>query len=181
MTAESLFEEFLEWSRKRLGYQALSPDEMQGIFLDPCAPHWVLSKVRQRQFGAFLHALSDLVPAESVLCLEGGSPDEEIRTFFENRRFEHPVQIEKGISWPKPECYHMPITRENIEGLALLTERHAFPEIAIHIHVYHGEKSLLEWHDIFSRSFYASKDIPEERIREFCKVLGNKYRESDAS
>ena len=83
-----------------------------------------------------------------------------------------------GTIWPRPECFHMQITRDNLEGLAEIAERHATPEVAVHLHVYKGSKVLLEWYDaFFDDPFYVSKDISEEKLREFCNTLGTKYEE----
>jgi hypothetical protein len=74
----------------------------------------------------------------------------------------------------------MKITRENLEGLAELSEHHAEPEIAIHIHVYKGNKVLLEWYDATSDPFRIAKEIGEEKVKEFCSKLGAEYTDLDA-
>jgi hypothetical protein len=74
----------------------------------------------------------------------------------------------------------MSITPRNLEGLADLAERHAFPELAIHLHVYKGTDMLLQWYDAGGRDpLLLSKQIPVERVREFCNRLGVEYRHVD--
>jgi hypothetical protein len=123
----------------------LFPDEQKGISLE--SPKWEISPTCD--MSAFLRALIDVIPKGSILYLEGGSPDKEIRSYLEARKAPNPIKVALGTIWPRPICYHIPITPENLNGLAELAERHATPEIADHLHIYKGSKVLLQWHDAF--------------------------------
>ncbi|MHC4105896.1 MAG: hypothetical protein ACYS18_07690 [Planctomycetota bacterium] len=157
---------------KVFGY--VPAEERKGIYLAD-RPCWEISGVKD--FPAMLKALCDLVPAGSVLYLEGGDPPKKIRLFLEARTATKTYKVEMGTIWPRPKCFHMQMTTENIKGLAELAEKCASPEIAIHLHVYKVGKMLLQWYDAFFDPLLVSKEIPETLIREFCDKLGAKYKE----
>jgi hypothetical protein len=93
------------------------------------------------------------------------------------------TKVAVGTIWPRPEVFHTSITPQNLEGLAELVGRHAFPELAFHVHVYKGTDVLLEWYDSHRPDLlFLSARIPVERVREFCNRLGVEYRDiSDES
>jgi len=162
---------FMSWLSRILG--CVPVEERRGISLGQAA-RWNVSCVKD--FPSFLRALGDLVPPGSILYLEGASPTEEIRSFLEERAAGETAKLAMGTIWPRPECFHVQITGENLEGLAELAGRHATPEVAVHLHVYKNTV-LLEWYDAFYAPFCISKEIPEGRVREFCARLGTKYEE----
>ncbi len=53
-------------------FNAVPAEERKGIHLDYRIPQWKLSKAKD--LPAFLRALADLAPADSMLYLEGGTP-----------------------------------------------------------------------------------------------------------
>ena len=163
----------MRWLSRLLRY--VPAEEREGIALRP--PAWEASCPRQQDLASFLRALDDLVPPGSVLYLEGGDPTPEIRSYLEERTADQTTRVALGTIWPRPQCFHMRATRDNLDGLAELAERHATPEIAVHLHVYKGDTVLLEWPDAFADPFRVSKEIPEDKVREFCARLGIKYEE----
>ena len=76
-----------------------------------------------------------------------------------------------GTAWPRPKVFHVPATPENLHSLSDLTKSCAFPELAIHLHVYCEGKVLLQSYDAFSDPFYISKEIPESTVSGFCGKL----------
>jgi hypothetical protein len=54
-------------------------------------------------------------------------------------------------------------------------ERRAYPELAIHFHIYQGPHVLLEWHDAFTQPMLLSGEFNEEQIRGFCEKTGLLY------
>ncbi len=61
--------------------------------------------------------------------------------------------------------------KRNLATLAKLSEHLAEPELAIHFHVYHDCEVLLEWYDAFAEPMTLSGKIPENKVREFAKIL----------
>jgi hypothetical protein len=151
-------------------------EERKGISLakKPC---WEISGVKD--LPSFLRALHLLVPMDSVLYLEGGDTPKELRSHLEKRAAQNICKVEMGTIWPRPDCFHMQINNENLEGLAKMTDNYAEPQVAAHLHVYKNGKMLLQWYDAFSDPLFVSKEIPEVSIRKFCDKLKAKFREFD--
>lgn len=153
-------------------FNAVPPEERRGISLKN--PKWEISACHDMP--AFLRSLIDLIPENSILYLEDGSPDKEISNYLKERIINSSVQIELGTIWPRPRCYHIPFTTENINGLADVMERHVTPEAAIHLHVYKDNKILLQWYDAFFDPMFISEVIDEEKIKQFCEKLSLEYK-----
>ena len=161
----------MKWLYKLLN--AATPEEQKGISLKN--PQWEVSPLNDMP--SFLRSLIGIIPENSILYLEGGSPDEEISTYLKERKANKPTKIALGTIWPRPIFYHMPFTPENVNGLAEIMEHHATPEGAIHLHIYKNDKIILEWHDaFFDDPMYISEDIDAQKIRQFCKKLSLKYK-----
>ncbi len=75
----------------------------------------------------------------------------------------------------RPKIFYMPITKENLQGLAALSERYAEPEVSSHLRVYSNGKILLSWHDLPSDPFYVANEIDEAVLKKFCSILGCEY------
>jgi hypothetical protein len=150
--------------------------ERKGIHLDEknC---WVVSGVKS--LSDFLRAIYYLVPMGSVLYLEDGNTPTKLRSFLEQRNARNISKVEMGTIWPRPECFHIEITKENIEGLAEFAENYAECEVAIHLHVYKDGKMLLQWYDAFFDPLLVSVEIPEEKIQAFCDKLKANFKKSD--
>lgn len=151
-------------------------EEREGIQLDLHVPHWTASS--PKEFAAFFRALVDLVPEGAIAYLEGGSPPEDLQFFLKENPVREPSHVAIGTIWPRPKVFHVPATPENLLRLADIAEHCAEPEIAIHFHVYKDCQVLLQWFDAFADPICISKEIPEEKIREFCKNLGIEYKTS---
>lgn len=148
--------------------------EQKGISLEDNVCWEVTSA---KDLSPFLRAIADLVPPQSVLYIEGCSPPKDIQTYLDAHKAVNITKVAMGTIWPRPKCFHMPITTDNIEGFAELTENIATPEAAIHLHVYEGNKILLQWFDAFSDPLYITKEISEDKVKNFCSKLGISYKE----
>jgi hypothetical protein len=156
------------WLSRILGY--VPAKEWAGITLAP-ADAWAVPAPTDA--ARFFRAISALAPPGSVLYLEGGSPSPEILAYLDARVPAKTTKVAVGTVWPRPEVFHMSITSRNLEGLAELAERHALPELAVHIHVYKDTDVILQWHDADGREpILVSKQISEDRVREFCDQAG---------
>ena len=153
-------------------FKTVPPDERKGISLKN--PKWEVSP--SRDMPAFLRSLIGMIPEDSILYLEGGSPNKEISSYLEERKTSNPSKVEIGTIWPRPICYHVPFTPENVNGLAEIMEHHATPEGAVHLHIYKDNKILLQWYDAFDDPMYISEAIDEEKIKQFCEKLSLKYK-----
>ncbi|MBN1360829.1 MAG: hypothetical protein JW993_09565 [Sedimentisphaerales bacterium] len=155
------------WLRRLLG--ATPKKELEGICLDLDQPFWKLTG--KTDFPCLLRAIANLLPEDSILYLEGGSPNKELRAFFSRHAVPEREHVAVATLWPRPQCYHVPATRENLEELAGLAERCAAPELAAHFHVYRQGKVLLEWHDAFTQPMLLSAELPKDRVESFALAL----------
>ncbi|MFB3881437.1 MAG: hypothetical protein ACE149_09235 [Armatimonadota bacterium] len=105
---------------------------------------------------------------------------DEVRSFLESRLSPYRTDVEISTVWPRPRTYHMSATRENLEGLARLAERHPAPKVADHVHAYKGGIVLLQWHDAPYDEICISSAIPEDRVRQFAATLGTSYERFSA-
>ena len=148
-------------------FKCVSEDESKGISLRK-GPCWEVSRIRDSS--AFFRALSDLIPSNSILFIEGTSTSKDIQRYLEARKPDKITKVSLGTVWPRPNCFHMLATPENLEGLAKLADSYAAPEVADHIHVYTNGEIILEWHDAFSDPVCISKVVPEDKIKNFCSL-----------
>jgi len=149
-------------------------EQLKGISLGKDAA-WEVSPAAD--FPAFLRALPDLLPVDSILYLEGGTPPEQLKAFLDANCVPERSHVAMGTIWPKPEAFHLPATPSNLTGFAELAERLATAQVAIHLHAYAQGRVLLEWYDAFWKDpFYLSSVIPEDRVRDFCCRLSLAYK-----
>jgi len=128
---------------------------------------------------SFLTALYRLVPVDSVLYLEGGDTPKKIRSYLDERDAKKTCKVEMGTIWPRPDCFHMEITRKNLEDLAKLAENYATPQVVIHLHVYNNDEMLLQWYDAFFDPLFVSKKVLEGDIKNFCNKLGAVFKDEN--
>ena len=159
------------WLSRLFG--ATPKEELDGIRLNTQEPYWELEG--KTDFPLLLRALADLVPDDSMLYFEGGSPEGELLDFFNAKAVPEQTHVAVGTLWPRPRCYHVPATAQNLTDLADIAESCAWPELAVHFHVYRGDRVLLEWHDVFGQPMLLSGAIPEDKVRAFSVVLGMTY------
>jgi hypothetical protein len=162
----------MNWLARLLNW--VPKEDREGIELDLRLPHWVLSS--PKEFPPFLRALVDLLPEGAIAYLEGGHPPEDLASFLKERSIPEVSHMAMGTIWPRPRIFHVPATPENLLRLAEIAEHCAEPEVAIHFHVYKDDQVLLQWYDAFAAPMYVSKEIPEEKAREFCEKLGIELR-----
>jgi len=132
-----------------------------------------------KDYPSFLRALVDLVPAGSVLYIEGGgTPPSDVKFYLEERSAQETFKIRRGTLLPTPKIFHIPITKENLDGLADLEGKYPTPIGSIHVHVYKDRKILLQSYDAFLDPFYISKEIPQDKVKEFCNKIGSERKET---
>ena len=124
----------------------------------------------------FLEVVGKLIPQDSILYLEGGGPRNKLKLFLEEHSVPEISHVAIGTIWPKPKIFHLPATPENLSMFKELSEGYAEPEILCHLHVYKDNKVLVQWYDAFSEDpMYISKEIPENKLKEFCDILSIEY------
>lgn len=146
-------------------------EALTGAWMGP-GPEWSVEPINDAS--AFFRALPDLLPPGSILYLEDPLSDEGA-ALASRHRIEPQLQIALGSCGGHAKNFHLPLTRETADALADFAAHHATPEIGMHIHAYHGDQVLLEWHDAFGQPLRLSTKLPESRVRAFCESLHCNY------
>lgn len=150
-------------------FGAVPREEMGGIHLDITRPFWEVSG--RTDFPSLLSALPDLLPGDSILYFEGGSPRGHLLEFLQEHSVPERAHVAYGTIWPRPRVFHVPASPQTMIRLAELTRSCADPELAVHFHVYWASSVLLEWHDAFTQPMLLSGDLPEQKVRRFAGRL----------
>jgi len=155
-------------------FGATPREQLKGVSLGRNA-RWEVSPVRD--FPLLLEALPRILPQGAILYLEGGTPPKEISAFLNSHCVPEETHLAMGTIWPKPQAFHLPATVENLAELAKLARQCSAMAIAVHLHVYHQGKVLLEWYDAFWKDpFYLSEAVVEEPLKDFCSSLAVPYK-----
>ena len=155
-------------------FGAVSREEMNGIQLNMRLPFWELSG--KTDFPSIFLALPDLLPEDCTLYFEGGSPTGKLLDFLRQLRIAERTHVAYGTIWPRPAVFHIAASLDNMMRLAELASSCAYPELAIHFHVYSGETILFQWHDVFAQPLLLSGALAEEKVRKFAERLGMSLR-----
>ena len=150
---------------------AASKDEIAGASIG-AGPAWSADSIKDAP--AFFRALPELLPSGSILYLEDVCSRDGV-ALATRHCVEPQLKMALGTIWPRPNSFHIPLSRATANELAEFAEHHATPEIAIHIHAYHRNEVLLEWHDAFTSPVRLATTLPETSIRHFCELLHCNY------
>lgn len=149
------------------------------VSLEPGPEYWELTCGGGYDRRALLTGLTALLPPGLTLYVEGTSISPMAAAYFAKRPAEHPMPIHTSVIWPRPKAYHMPMTQENVAGLADLMQNLATPEVGDHVHAYLGDTAYFIWYDAwFDSPLYVRRTVPEEAIRRLCDSVGCEYSPS---
>jgi hypothetical protein len=134
-------------------------------------PHWELKG--RSDSATFFRGLAAALPGATTLFLEG-SPVREVDVFLRAAAQPGPYLPETGTIWPKPRQYRPPFDETTLAGLAALAGNHAEPELCDHLHVYEGDRAVLEWYDAFASDSPASVavDAAPDLLEDFADDVG---------
>jgi hypothetical protein len=136
---------------------------------------WEISAPKNRR--AFIRYLTDILPAGSVLFLEGGTAYQEVEEFLRSRQPNNLPYIPKDTLFPPCPAYHLPIIRNNLDELYRLMKSRPVDKICLHLKAYNSETILMTWHDVYiDDPWFLSKKIPEENLKHFCEHLSCEYQ-----
>jgi len=161
--------QLLGWTTKKKQESALPTLQSIGVsswdILPPLDPH------------RFMMALPRLLPAESILCLEGCTICQEVQDFLQAKQIVPSVNVKKNTIWPRSQQFHIPATLENIQAIDLFLSGHESSDICDHFKAYGPAGMVLEWHDSFGDSLFITKAIPEDVVKSFCNEIGSEYED----
>jgi hypothetical protein len=113
--------------------------------------------------------MTDILPSESILYLEGRLSQRELKSFLNNKSIAEVSHIAYGSFWPKPTVYHIYATSENLYALAEIIEKSIIGSGVNHLQIYKSNKILLQGFEFGFKSIHISKQIPEGKIIDLCK------------
>jgi hypothetical protein len=156
------------WLARLVG--AVPAEEMAGARLE--GEHWLLDG-RNIASAPFFRSLAELVPAETVLVLEGGVHPPSLAQFLERNSVPPRLKVARGTLWPRASDFHVLATPSALELLSEITQNLAGPETCWHLHVHDGRGVVLEWYDAFDDGVMrVSKRLALPAVEEFCARLG---------
>ena len=146
---------------------------MQEVLFAPDPDYWEVTCRGRYDGRRLLVALAAILPPGLTLYLEGTSIAPVVGAYLASRPAADPLPVRRGVIWPRPRAYHMPMTTENVAGLAHLMEDLAEVEVADHVHAYRDDVAYLIWYDAWSDSpLYLRKDVTEDAVRQLCAGQG---------
>lgn len=111
-------------------------------------------------------------PGSIVFFEDTGEP--HVRRYLLSVSIPAQAQVAAGTIWPKPDCYHLPLTAEQMDALADFLEKHPAGFFCAHCHVYRDGVVLLQWHDAFyDDPMYISRTISDESVAQFAQAIGS--------
>jgi hypothetical protein len=153
------------------GLQQLRRPTVQG--LPPDKPVWMLDA--PTDLPSFYRQLTALVPAESVLCIEGGAAG-RIGMFLEKHKLDNTERVKPDALFGALLTY-VPVRDQVMAELASLIEKEPAESPFTHIKVFCGKSVLLHWHDAdIGNPIYLSSEISESKVREFAGNLRVSYQ-----
>lgn len=148
------------------GLELLRRPTVQGLPSDK--PVWMLDAVTN--LPDFYRQLTALVPAQSVLCIEGGAAG-RIGMFLEKHRIDNTERVKPDAIFGALLTY-IPVTEKVMAELASLIDDEAADSPFTHIKVFCGKSELLHWHDADTGDpIYLSSELPEIKVRAFADAL----------
>jgi hypothetical protein len=134
---------------------------------------WEVSSTRDVE--RFLRALPLLAPPRAMAYFEG-TAERHVAEYLQQVSVTPTVQVAMGTIWPRPDCYHVPLTLQSMEALAAFLEAKPAGFFCSHCHVYDAGLVLLQWHDAFGGDpMLVSRRIGAETVGEFAAALGSSY------
>lgn len=151
-------------------FGAVPKEERRGIRLLDAEP-WCVTATKDVE--RFVRVLPLLMPSGSVVYFED-TAEPHVRSYLQSVSVPPQVRVARGTIWPRPDCYHVPVTAETMDAMAAFLEKNPAGFFSAHCHVYRDDVVLLEWHDAFSNvPMYVSRTIGADAVARFAQALGS--------
>ncbi|HEY3854468.1 MAG TPA: hypothetical protein VGO67_08760 [Verrucomicrobiae bacterium] len=159
-----------ELLKKALGARANSSESSIDL---PAGPHWAISGIEDPI--RFFENLHKLLPANSVLCVEGTEMDHVVTQFYKSNIYPTPAVIRHDTIFPTPQTFHMEFSKTLCERLLHFAQRLPSEALFDHMKGYHGSKMIFTFHDAFSGVLRIAYRTSEQTVAEFSKAIGGFY------
>lgn len=123
-------------------------------------------------FSTFFKLLLRHFPNATTLFVEGTSMADDVKKCYMAFAEEGNYLPSKQTIFPDSNKFRCKFSSGLIGELVLLAEHHAEPELLDHLFLYHGNDSLLEWHDAFANIILLPCYVPKEIVSKFSEELG---------
>jgi hypothetical protein len=154
--------------------RAMAAGRGDGIDLDS-PQRWVITDLKDSV--SFFRQLDQLIPASSILYLEGCGIVPEVVCFYEANKAANAVFVVRDTIFPIPETFHVPMTPAVLEGIVGMLSQYPLVACFNHVKAYRDEKLLFAFHDAFDGSdFLVSDRVSERSVQAFCSAVGANYR-----
>jgi hypothetical protein len=153
--------------------RAMAAGRGEGIDLDTPF-HWVAENIKDSI--SFFEHLPKLLPAGTILYVEGTSISAEVAAFYQKHHAHSAVAVVRDTIFPTPDIYHFTFSPEVAAHLKAFANSCAAPDLFDHIKAYCGESLLFSFHDAFQGWLLFSEHLAETDVAMFCQALGVGYR-----
>ena len=158
-------------------FGAVPKEERGGIRLSDAEP-WSVSATKD--VGCFIRALPSLMPSGSVAYFED-TAESHVARYLGSVSVPARARMAMGTIWPRPDCYHVPLTAGTMQSLATFLEKNPAGFFCTHCHVYRDGVVLLQWYDAFINDpMYISRAISADAVARFAQALGSSVSERSA-
>jgi hypothetical protein len=99
---------------------------------------WVIEGIEQPE--KFMRHLPSLLPADAILCFEGGSIARDVSEFYESHRVRNAVAVVRDTIFPVPDFYHVAFSPDVVTRLRSLLNYHVL-QFAIHVATFSEQDS----------------------------------------
>src|SRR5258706_9047404 len=139
--------------------------------------HWVVEGLKKPV--SFFEHLSELLPPDSILYVEGTSIAPEVAAFYSSHRAGNAADVVRDTIAPTPDIYHFAFSPDVVVGLRQFAASRPVAEMFDHIKGYRGETLLFTFHDAFNDWLRISKHVPQASVSRFCQALGVSSRREE--
>lgn len=119
----------------------------------------------------FFRHLHLLLPADSVLYVEGTTINPKVIAFYEKNKIRETVDVIRDTIFPVPSIFHFKLSLGLEFYLKEFDKKRPVHELFDHIKAYRGNSLLLTFHDAFCGCLQISERVPESSILVFCRAL----------
>ena len=117
-------------------------------------------------FGRVFSALDALLGPGTILYWEG-RPGPLLAAWLNRLNLEPRPAVSVGLV-PVPDFYHLPVSRELLEGLAVRIELPHAVDGRVRLHAYLGRRIVWQWRPAFGpQPMLISRTIPSWRVNDF--------------
>jgi hypothetical protein len=134
------------------------------------AGHWSIQKARD--IAAVFRALPAVAPQHAFLALAGGAWPREVKSVLTRESARSAPPFRSCLASEFTVAFFIPVSEAAMASLAELADRHAEPEVALHVAVFTDLGRFLEWFDAPDDPIAVSASAPADEVARFAQAVG---------